>query len=113
MRRKWRSFFERFDAVLLPVLPTTAIPHDHTELKGARQFLVNGEQRSYFEQLWWAGLTGVAWLPATVVPVGITPGGLPVGVQIAGPYLEDRTCLDLARHVLELRGGFRPPPGYE
>ncbi|HUP24534.1 MAG TPA: amidase [Thermoanaerobaculia bacterium] len=113
MRRKWRSFFERFDAVLLPVLPTTAIPHDHSEPKGARQFLVNGERRSYFEQLWWVGLTGVAWLPATVVPVGMTPSGLPVGVQIAGPYLEDRTCLDLARHVLELRGGFRPPPGYE
>ena len=112
MRRKWRSFFERFDAVLLPSLPTTAIPHDHSEPKGARRFLVDDAERSYFEQLSWVGLTGVAWLPATVVPVGLTPASLPVGVQIAGPYLEDRTCLALARHLFELRGGFRPPPGF-
>jgi amidase len=122
MRREWRSFFERFDAVLLPALPTTAIPHDHGEPKGARRIVVDGEKRSYFEQLWWVGLTGVAWLPATVVPVGVTPvgvtpvgvtpRGLPVGAQIAGPYLEDRTCLDLARHLFRLRGGFTPPPGY-
>ena len=112
MRRKWRSFFERFDAVLLPALPTTAIPHDHSEPKGARRFVVDSAERSYFEQLSWVGLTGVAWLPATVVPVGVSPAGLPVGVQIAGPYLEDRTCLALARRLFELRGGFRPPPGF-
>jgi amidase len=114
MRRKWREFFDRssgrgWDAVLLPCLPTAAIPHDHSEPQAARRILVDGEERPYLDQLLWAGLTGVASLPATVVPVGLTAEGLPVGVQIAGPFLEDTTTLDLARHLEEILGGFAPP----
>jgi len=48
-----------------------------------------------------------------VVPVGRTRGGLPVGVQIVGPYLEDHTTLAVARHVTDVLGGFSPPPGAE
>ena len=112
MRRKWRDFFKNWDAVLLPCLPTTAIPHDHSEPMGARRITVNGEQRPYGEQTWWVGLTGVAYLPATVIPAGVASDGLPVGLQIAGPFLEDRTTLDLARRLSERIGGFERPPGY-
>ena len=52
----------------------------------------------------------MAYLPATVVPIGLTRDGLPVGLQIAGPYLEDRTTLAIAREVERLLGGFQPPP---
>jgi len=78
----------------------------------ARTIDVNGEARPYLDQTRWVGITGVAYLPATVVPIGRTRAGLPVGVQIAGPFLEDRTPLDLARRLSELIGGFTPPPGY-
>ena len=54
----------------------------------------------------------MAYLPATAVPVGRTAGGLPVGVQIVGPYLEDRTTLAVARCIEELLGGFVPPPDF-
>jgi amidase len=53
----------------------------------------------------------LTYLPATVVPVGLTAAGLPVGIQIVGPYLEDRTTLAVARCIEELLGGFVPPPG--
>jgi len=33
-------------------------------------------------------------------------------VQIVGPYLEDRTPIDVARRLAEVIGGFQPPPGY-
>ena len=112
MRRKWHEFFREWDAVLLPCLPTTAIPHDHSEPMGARRITVNGEQRPYGEQTLWVGLTGVAYLPATVIPAGVASDGLPVGLQIAGPFLEDRTTLDLARRLSERIGGFERPPGY-
>jgi amidase len=59
----------------------------------------------------WVALATVACLPATVVPVGRTPAGLPVGIQIVGPYLEDRTTLAVARRMEELLGGFVPAPG--
>ncbi|MXX60943.1 MAG: amidase [Holophagales bacterium] len=112
MRRKWREFFKEWDAVLLPSLPTTAIPHDHSEPMGARRITVNGEERAYGEQTLWVGLTGVAYLPATVIPAGAAADGLPVGLQIAGPFLEDRTTLDLARRLSDRIGGFERPPGY-
>ena len=60
----------------------------------------------------WPGIVGVAHLPATAVPVGLSTDGLPIGVQVVGPYLEDRTALDVARHVFRTSGGFRRPPGY-
>ena len=112
MRRKWHAFFKNWDAVLLPALPTTAIPHDHSEPMGARRITVNGEPRPYGEQTLWVGLTGVAYLPATVIPAGTAADGLPVGLQIAGPFLEDRTTLDLARRLSQRIGGFERPRGY-
>ena len=74
---------------------------------------INGEQRRIFEGLAWAGFSGVCLLPATVAPVGRTPEGLPVGVQIVAPYLEDRTAIDIARRMAGVLGGFGPPPGYD
>ncbi|HVS63181.1 MAG TPA: amidase [Thermoanaerobaculia bacterium] len=117
MRRKWRDLFDRatgrgWDAVLMPCLPVPAFPHDHSEPQGERRITVGGEERPYLDLLLWAGVTGVSWLPATVVPVGLTSQGLPVGIQIAGPFLEDRTTLDLARRVEEILGGFNTPPGF-
>jgi amidase len=75
-----------------------------------RTIQVDDVTRPYWDQIKWMGLTGVAFLPATVVPVGMTREGLPVGLQIAGPYLEDRTTLAVAREVERLLGGFTPPP---
>ena len=55
----------------------------------------------------------MAYLPATVAPVGRARDGLPVGVQIVGPYLEDRTPVDFAGRLAAVIGGYEPPPGYE
>ena len=112
MRQKWHSFFSEWDTVLLPTLPTGAIPHDQSEPARERTIRVNGNVRPYSDLTQWVGLTGVAYLPATVVPIGLSSEQLPVGVQIAGPFLEDRTTLDLARRLSELNGGFQRPPGY-
>ena len=67
----------------------------------------------YYDQLFWAGLTGVVYLPSTVIPMGLDSQGLPMGVQIVAPYLEDRTALALARYIEEMSGGFVAPPGYD
>jgi amidase len=110
MRRKWFDFFKHWDAVLMPVSPVPAIPHDHSQPAMRRTIDVDGERRPYWDQIKWMGLTGVSYLPATVVPVGLTREGLPVGIQIAGPYLEDRTTLAIAREVERLLGGVQTPP---
>ena len=53
-------------------------------------------ERPYLDICFWTSFASLAGLPATTAPVGLTPGGLPVGVQIVGPYLEDATPIDLA-----------------
>ena len=63
----------------MPVSPVPAIPHDHSEPAALRTIDVDGAGRPYWDQIKWMGLTGVAYLPATVVPIGLTRDGLPVG----------------------------------
>ena len=111
LRWQWHEFFNRFDIVLAPVMATPAFPHDHRPF-GERTVTVNGKQVPYFDQVFWAGLASVAYLPATVVPAGPAPNGLPVGVQIIGPEYGDLVTIGVAQ-LLE-REGFRfaAPPGY-
>ena len=112
MRARWREFFTRYDVVLAPISPTVAIPHDHSFPMSARRIDVAGSPRPYTDQMRWMGLFGVVYLPATAVPVGVHSSGLPIGLQVVGPYLEDRTALAVARKVEELTGGFCRPPGW-
>jgi amidase len=112
MRKRWEEFFRSWDAILLPVMPCPAIPHDHSEPQASRVAQIAGEQRSYWSLITWMAPAGACYLPATVVPIGLLPGGLPIGVQIAGPYLEDRTTLDIARHLLAMVGGCPRPAGF-
>lgn len=50
--------------------------------------------------------------PATAFPVGLTPAGLPIGLQAIGPYLEDRTSIRFAALIERECGGYHRPPGY-
>ena len=110
-RAAWRDLFGSYDVLLAPVTPTAAILHDQSLPIDRRTLTVNGRPRPYLDVVGWAGVVGMAWLPATVAPAGRTPEGLPVGVQIVGPYLEDRTCIDFARRLADVAGGYAPPPG--
>ena len=112
MRARWAEFFETHDLLLCPISPTTAFPHDHSPIQ-TRSLQVDEQEIPYMEQVFWAGLATVAYLPVTLVPVGTADDGLPVGMQLIGPYLEDKTPLEFARLIESVVGGFRTPPGYE
>ncbi|MFW6052468.1 MAG: amidase [Desulfosalsimonas sp.] len=108
IRQKWADFFKEFDILICPPTPLPAITHDHRYFYD-RRITVNGQQREYNDLIAWAGLVGVAHLPSTVMPVGLNPEGLPVGMQVVGPYLEDRTPIQAAKLFSEILGGFTPP----
>lgn len=110
IRARWAAFFRDHDVLLCPVMLTPAFVQDTREFT-TRRLAVNGEERSYLENIEWPALVTMALLPSTVIPVGRTAGGLPVGVQIVGPHLEDRTTLAFARAAERELGGFTPPPG--
>lgn len=109
IRRAWRSFFQWYDVLLLPVSASPAIPHDQRAFT-ERRIVVDGVERPYWDQIVWAGLAGVSYLPATVVPVRLDASGTPVGVALVGPYLEDLTTLAAADLLAERVGGIGVPP---
>jgi amidase len=110
LRAQWRALFKNFDAVICPVMPTPAYPHDHSPEQEARRINIDGKHYPYPDQLAWPGIATLPGLPATAIPIGLSPQGLPVGVQIVGPWLEDRTPLRLAELIEHEFGGFVPPP---
>ena len=55
----------------------------------------------------WFNLLG---FPGAVVPVGSSPEGLPIGVQVVGRAWEDEAVLAVAAKIEDATGGFRRPP---
>ena len=113
LRAQWRELFKNFDAVICPVMPTPAFPHDHSPDQEKRRINVDGNEYVYSDQMAWPGIANLPGLPATAIPTGLSPEGLPVGVQIVGPWLEDRTTLKLAELIEREFGGFVPPPAFD
>jgi len=140
-RAVWQSYFNEVDVFLSPACFTAAFPHDHTEPQSARRIQTVAGPRSYPETLAWMGPASLTGCPATVAPIGRVPAassaprstadssagstsagsavpahaqaGLPVGIQIMGPYWEDATPLAFADLLAREFGGFSPPPGYD
>ena len=113
LRAQWRELFKTFDAVICPIMPTPAYPHDHSPQQEARRIKIDGKDYAYPDQLAWPGIATLPGLPATAIPLGLSPEGLPVGIQIVGPWLEDRTPLELAALIEREFGGFVPPPMFD
>ena len=112
-QQQWRALFAEIDLVLCPPMPVTAFAHDHSMPQHQRRLEVDGKSHSYPDVgLVWASPATSMGLPAAVVPVDRGDSALPIGVQIVGPHLEDRTVLAFAASIERELGGFVPPPGY-
>ena len=112
-RHRWAEFFGDYDLLLCPTAASTAFPHDHTGTRATRRIPINGGTEAVVDQLFWAGWSCNAYLPGTVAPVGLCADGLPAGLQIVAPHLEDRRSIRFAALMEREIGGFVPPPGYE
>lgn len=109
-RAKWARFFEHHDVLLAPVAMVAAFPHVHEGHLYSRRLDVDGVERSYHQLIMWTSQFGYVGLPSTVVPIGLTPRGVPVGIQVVGPHHGDRTTLAFARHIEQVLGGYQVPP---
>ena len=90
-------------------MPTTAFAHDQADIHG-RVLDVDGVTMPYDAQSMWSSVASLTGNPATAMPIGTDHGGLPIGMQIVGPFLEDRTTLAFAGLVEREFGGFVAPP---
>jgi amidase len=113
LRAQWRELFKNFDAVICPIMPTPAYPHDHAPEQEKRRINIDGKDYPYPDQMAWPGIATLPGLPATAIPLGLSKEGLPIGVQIVGPWLEDRTPLRLAELIEREFGGFIAPPMFD
>jgi amidase len=113
LRAQWRELFKTFDAVICPVMPTPAYVQDQSPEQELRIIKIDGKDYSYPDQLAWPGIATLPGLPSTAIPLGLSAQGLPIGVQIVGPFLEDRTPLKLAELIEREFGGFVPPPMFD
>ena len=113
LQEQWRRFFHDWDIVLYPPASVPALPHDHSLPIEARQIEIDGKAHSYNDAFYvWADPATTCGLPSTAAPIDRTAMGLPIGIQIIGPALEDRTTITFAELIEREFGGFVPPPGY-
>jgi amidase len=116
-RHKFRfafdAFFKDWDILLCPVASSAAWPHDQKGERWKRTIPINGKPQPTTSQLFWAGYSGVVYLPSTVGPAGLTKSGLPVGYQAIARHGHDKTAIAFSRFIEREIGGFVPPAGYE
>ncbi len=110
-RTQWQQFFRDWDVLLAPVTATPAFEQDHSNIN-ERTLTVNGQSQPYFQQVFWAGLATLSYLPSTVFPTGLSNAGLPIGLQAIGAEFDDRTTIEFARLMADEIGGYKPPAGF-
>ena len=93
---------KEFPVLISPVCSVPAFKH------GEREWQIDGQKVEYLDAMrytqWW-NLLGA---PAAVVPVGNSPEGLPIGVQIMARPYEDELVLEIAA-VIDAAFGYRRP----
>jgi len=103
LRAKTLEELRSYPVLLCPVASVPAFRH------GERTFAVEGRQVDYLDAWrhtqWFNALAA----PAAVIPVGQSPQGLPIGVQIVARPFEDESALGIAAFV-DQAFGYRPPP---
>jgi amidase len=112
MRLAWEAYFEEYDLMLCPVAVTAAFPHDQKGLRHLRTIIVNNKKVPVVDQIFWAGIAGLTYLPASAAPIGQDKDGLPIGVQIIGKQYDDYTCIQFAKLLEREYRAFEPPPAY-
>ena len=110
LRHEIAAVFGRFDAILAPIAPVTAFPHDHSPFGRRKLTTSDGQVMPYTSMLNWISLATALHLPATAIPAGFSASGLPVGAQLIGPLNSDGRMLALAQAIEEKVRGFAAPP---
>ncbi|WP_234374019.1 amidase family protein [Streptomyces scabiei] len=112
LRATWDTYFDEHDILITPATPTAAVP-DQTKTPAPQRYItVDGQKRSFYDQTSWLNLTSPVGLPSLVLPAGVTRTGLPLAIQIIGPYLGERTVLNAAQQLARRLPKPTQPPAF-
>jgi len=104
------EFFARYDVILMPITMVPPFAHLQEGSFADRVLDVDGITVPYNNLLDWIAPASVLHAPALAVQAGRTAQGLPVGVQIVGPWHGEDRLFDFAAAIEDRLGGFTPPP---
>src|SRR6202451_2653678 len=104
LRERLLRQMETFPILLCPACAVPAFRH------GEREWMVQGRKVEYLKAMSYSQWFNLLGNPAAVVPVGCSPEGLPIGVQIVGRPWDDEAVLAVAAKIEAATGGFRRPP---
>jgi amidase len=103
IRAKTLEEMSEYPVLLCPAACIPAFRH------GEREWVIDGRVVEYLDAVRYTQWFNALAAPAAVIPVGQSPEGLPIGVQIVARPFEDETALGVAG-ILDAAFGYRPPP---
>jgi amidase len=110
MKDKLAIFFDGgVDVILCPLGPVPAFKHSQDLPPTERTLEVDGATVPYMSLLTWIALATALHLPAMAIPAGQNTAGIPIGVQMIGPWHSEDRLFDFAYALEEDLGGFKPP----
>ena len=104
LRAQFLAQMERFPLLLCPVCAVPAFRHRE------RTWQVDGKRVQYLDAMSYSQWFNLLGNPGASVPVGRSPEGLPIGVQIVGRPWEEEIVLSVAGKIEEICGVFPAPP---
>jgi amidase len=110
LRHEIAGQFDRWHAILAPIAPVPAFPHDPRPFQKRSLKTSDGKVIPYISMVTWIATATALHLPATAAPAGRTAAGLPVGAQLIGPHGGDTRTLAIAQAMDENVRGFVAPP---
>ena len=103
LRAKTLEEMSAHPVLLCPAASIPAFRH------GERSWAVQGCPVEYLDAVRYTQWFNTLAAPAAVVPVGRSPEGLPIGVQVVARPFEDEIALGVAG-IVDAAFGYRPPP---
>lgn len=103
IRSKLLAELSEVPILITPVCAVPAFRH------GERAWQIEGTEVGYLDAMRFTQWFNLLGAPAAVVPVGRSPQGLPIGVQVAGRPYADEQVLGIAA-AIESEFGYVAPP---
>jgi len=106
---RWEQFFNQYDFLICPI----AFGPAFKRCKEGNKLYYDGKEIVYANYAWpYVGCFNASGNPSIAIPLGLSPEGLPLGVQIVGKYWSEPSLIEFAKRVSKLTDEFVRPLGY-
>ena len=106
---EWEQYFEKFDFLVCPM----SIGPAYKRCKTGTPIHYDEKEHTYIKYAWpYVACFNASGHPGMNLPLGIGEDGLPVGVQVIGPYWSEPELIQFAKLISKFTSGFVKPESY-